>query len=597
MDVQSSDFLGAAFKRVVHCAAGCDPIVKAFADTFDMDGYIADLEAYPHVEIDLYHEMALTLCILFAREYRPAFIQQLSAVSPSIHTAIDALTPLTVNHQGVHEPLTLLAAKYAKHALHSNETMTLKQAFWSSTFLDIAHVQLLRKAFAATQNPVKKYWLALIVYKSSGDMHMLHHLSELSAFQHGVWYWFWDLCCLPLTRRECLVRRCHGSTQHFFNPVHLQSIENGARWIRRQEPVRHYHGTAFVEDNFNVRSLMVLVQSKPSTLDAASCIYPDVTEIKQGQTAIVYKVKSRSGDFYAIKTPKQNRIRCEAAQNSFRNEVYIRSILPDITGLNKTIYISAEEDFLITDWICGAHFSDNYHVLTPQSLGEVIETIIQMERHGFFDWDLKGENILFFNDGQCGVHPILFDFGLVELFDNTRYTNPVGDKEPEHTVMSCFASKFLMPALWEMEKNGVGSPHELFAHYCRSLERYLTAKLDDLMQSGCPQDTITILKTQLSDVNTQPACYYKMVFHALQEKILLLSYTDQHSEEMDAAMAELRFFVDRNSVHLQGPLEIYFNKTRVMPHQWHRLIDMIEVFAYRGRETFITWPEARLLRG
>lgn len=171
-----------------------------------------------------------------------------------------------------------------------------------------------------------------------------------------------------------------------------------------------------------------------------------------GLTGEIYKV--RKGDLYNLKRKRSKTIvKNTDGKLSFLNEIICRKRIErfknDYPSLRarivETIYADYRNNIILSKWIDGVH---------PESIKldwmeQVIETILDMQKIGIFEWDLSRGNILI----DCGTVK-LFDFGYCYRFNPLNEFNSDGNKSPQSHAIERLETRYIMLELYQLYANG-----------------------------------------------------------------------------------------------------------------------------------------------
>ncbi|ATB43077.1 hypothetical protein CYFUS_008556 [Cystobacter fuscus] len=156
-----------------------------------------------------------------------------------------------------------------------------------------------------------------------------------------------------------------------------------------------------------------------------------VQAIESGLTASVYRIQA-GGRHWTLKRKRpESRVKNVDGQTSFLNEVQRRrdftelkrdaSSAPRFTHLVETHYASLLDGVILSPWIEGERLQRYDGRVYEQLFG----TIVNLELHGFFEWDFCPGNVL--DDGE---RVTLFDFGYMYRFEPRQHYNNNGLATP-----------------------------------------------------------------------------------------------------------------------------------------------------------------------
>lgn len=156
-----------------------------------------------------------------------------------------------------------------------------------------------------------------------------------------------------------------------------------------------------------------------------------VTAFESGLTAHVYKIQS-SGSAWTLKRKRaESLVKNVDGQTSFLNEVQRRHDFTELKGrpqvaplfrhVVNTVYASLGDGIILSPWIEG----EPLQRFDARVFDQLFATIVNLELHGFFEWDFCPGNIL--DDGSTLT---LFDFGYMYRFEPRAHYNNNGLATP-----------------------------------------------------------------------------------------------------------------------------------------------------------------------
>ncbi|OJH39100.1 hypothetical protein [Cystobacter ferrugineus] len=156
-----------------------------------------------------------------------------------------------------------------------------------------------------------------------------------------------------------------------------------------------------------------------------------VQAIESGLTASVYRIQA-DGCHWTLKRKRpESRVKNVDGQTSFLNEVQRRRDFTELkrdasraslfTHIVETQYASLLDGVILSPWIEGERLQRYDGRVYAQLFG----TIVNLELHGFFEWDFCPGNVL--DDGE---RVTLFDFGYMYRFEPRQHYNNNGLATP-----------------------------------------------------------------------------------------------------------------------------------------------------------------------
>lgn len=254
-----------------------------------------------------------------------------------------------------------------------------------------------------------------------------------------------------------------------------------------------------------------------------------------GLTAEVFHIVAQEKEWTLKLARPESLVKNVDGQTSFLNEVQRRK---DFEQLKKgkapesfskhivdTHYASFKQGIILSPWLPGQplnHF--NERVLT-----QLFDVLIQLELHGFCEWDFCPGNIV--DDGN---NVALFDFGYCYRFDPLKDFNSNGIRDPLFHSIERLETRNFFAHLLQLEQTW--SEQEILSLY--ELEKRLALqayqfKLSKLKLLGASQ---TVLAWQQSIIDewqqalSSPACLGDLFIKEAYRSHLIDLYDDLHGQ-------------------------------------------------------------------